>query len=219
MITDPVTAHVDELSRVLRGPARARRSMIAEARHGLLDAADAYRECGFEPRDAATRAVSEFGSVSEIAPMFQDELTARQGRWLALQLALTFPGMVLAWDVLWSNGVRWPGPVSPLVGLLARGQDMISAAATVVLLGLLVLSFHRGVSPRALTRAIAITGVAGATLAAGLTVAMKVATWPNAGATLATSPAAVPAFGISAVVLVLMLTGSVRALRVAKRGR
>lgn len=40
---DPVARHVAELKRVLRGPARARRSMVREVRDGLHDAVDAYR--------------------------------------------------------------------------------------------------------------------------------------------------------------------------------
>ena len=214
--TDPVAAHISELGRELRGPASARRSMLAEARAGLLDAADAYRECGLEPRAAATRAVGDFGSVREIAPLFQEELTARQGRRLALQLGLTFPGMVLAWDVLWNGGVRWPGPASPLVGLLARGQDVSSVAIGAMLLALFALSFRRGASPRMLTRTIAITGMIGALTEAGIAVAMHVAALPDAAATLAAGPAAVPAFGTSALVLVLVITAAARALRVAR---
>jgi hypothetical protein len=216
MIADPVAAHIAELGRELRGPARARQSMLAEARDGLLDAADAYRECGLEPRAAATRAVGDFGSVREIAPLFQDELTVRQGRWLAVQLALVFPGMVLAWDVLWSSGVRWPGPVSPFVSVLARGQDVLCGVVAAALLVLLALTFRRAASPRALTRAIAIIGVVGGSTAGGMAVAMNVAAWPDHEATLAAGPAAVPAFGTSALVLMLIVFASVRALRVAR---
>jgi hypothetical protein len=216
MITDPVATHIAELSRELRGPARARRSMLTEVRAGLLDAADAYRESGLEPRAAASRAVGDFGNVREIAPLFQDELTARQGRWLALQLGLTFPGMVLAWDVLWSSGTGWRHPVSPLIAVLARGQDVISVAVGFALLALFVLSFRRSASPRALTRTIAITGLVGASVAAGLAVVMNVVAWPDHTTTLAAGPAAVPAFGTSALVLVLVIVAAVRALRVTR---
>lgn len=92
-IQDPVDRHLAELERTLRGPARVRRSMLREARDGLHDAVAAHRTDGLAPQEAAVRAVREFGSVREIAPLYQHELVARQSRWAALLLLVAFPGM------------------------------------------------------------------------------------------------------------------------------
>src|SRR5262245_66375346 len=116
-MTDLIAAHISALEVVLHGPRRTRRGMLSEAREGLRDAEAAYREGGYPAEQAAAWAVRDFGTVGEVAPEFQDELTARQGRWSALLYAVVFPGMMLAWDAFWSFG--WTrgsaGPASQAV--------------------------------------------------------------------------------------------------------
>ncbi|TDV40988.1 permease prefix domain 1-containing protein [Actinophytocola oryzae] len=215
---DVITAHVTALERSLRGPRRTRRDMVSEARDGLRDAAAAYRAGGYSPTQAAVLAVRDFGDVREIAPDFQDELTARQGRLSALLFALAFPAMMLAWDLfLWVTDSRTvTGPPAPLVSALSRIEDAATLVVGAVALALLVASFRRAVSVRRLTRAVGLTGVAGAVLCAGLALAMNVAGSRVAVHHATADPAGIGAYVGSAVVMVLIIWQSLRTLRVAR---
>jgi hypothetical protein len=212
---DPIADHVAALDRVLRGPRRARRCMVAEARAGLRDAAEAHRAEGLPPGEAARRAVRDFGAVHEVAPGYQSELTARQGRRAAVLFVIAFPGMLLAWDALWSTGTvtRGPGEVGNVVRVLAALQDAVTIAVGVAALALLAATFHRALPPRRLTAAIGVTGTVGALACGGTAVAMNVAGGEATVRLLATNPAAVAAFAGSAVVLVLIVWQAVRTLR------
>lgn len=214
---DPITTHVAALEHTLRGPQRTRRCMIAEAHAGLLDAAEAYRGGGLPPEQAAARAVRDFGTVGEVAPSFQDELTARQGRVAALLFAIVFPAMLLGWDLLWSSGlVRWRSvAATDLVVTLARLQDGVTLLVTITAIALLAVTFRRTVSPQRVTRAVGVTGTAGALTCGGISVVMNVASGRSAVVMLSTNPAAVVAFAGSGVVLVLLVWQAVRTLRVA----
>jgi hypothetical protein len=214
---DPITTHVAALEHTLRGPQRTRRCMIAEVHAGLLDAAEAYQGGGLPPEQAAARAVRDFGTVGEIAPSFQDELTARQGRVAALLFAIVFPAMLLGWDLLWSTGlVRWGSvAATDLVVVLARLQDTVTLLVAITAIALLAGTFLRTVSPRRVARAVGVTGTAGALTCGGISVVMNVASGRSAVVLLATNPAAVAAFAGSGVVLVLLVWQAVRTLRVA----
>jgi hypothetical protein len=213
-----IAAYVGALGRALHGPRRTRRCMVAEARAGLSDAAAAYREGGVAPERAAALAVRDFGTVPEVAPSYQDELTARQGRWSAVLFALVFPAMLLGWDLLWSSGAvrREPAVTPDLVKLLAAVQDVLTVVVAVAALALLVTTFRRAMSPRRLTNAIGMTGAVGAVLCGGTSVAMNVAGGRSTVDLLARSPAAVAAFAVSGVVMALLVWQGVRTLRVAR---
>jgi hypothetical protein len=215
---DPISRYVAVLERTLRGPRRARWSMIAEARAGLHDAAAAYRAGGLAPDQAAERAVRDFGPVSEIAPLFQDELVAARGRWSAALLAVAFPGMLLGWDLLWSSGAvtREPAPAQALVVSLAALQDALTIVVGLAALTLLAVTFRRTVPPRLLAGAVGVTGTVGALLCGGIAVAMNVAGGRSTATLLATNPVAGAAFAGSAAVLVLLVWQSIRTLRVAR---
>lgn len=206
---DPVDLHVAALARRLRGPARLRRSMLAETRAGLLDAAAAHR-------DAAV-AVAEFGSVAEIAPAYQAELTAAQSRRTALLLVALFPAMVLGWDLLWSSGVAWTGPAPTAVRLLARVQDLVSWGITALAATLLVLTLRSRADERRLALAAGGLGALGAVLCGGTAVAMNLANLDRTVDMLATHPAALLAIVLSGVALVLVLASTTRALRLGVR--
>ncbi|MFG3439542.1 permease prefix domain 1-containing protein [Nonomuraea sp. NPDC047897] len=93
--------YVADLSRALAGPAGPKRDLVVEARDSLTDTADALEAQGLG-REAAERvAVEEFGDVAEIAPGYQDELTAAAGRRLGALLFLTLPLSVLIWSAIW----------------------------------------------------------------------------------------------------------------------
>jgi hypothetical protein len=77
VIDDYVTA----LDRTLRGPRRARRDLVTEARDSLTDCAEAYLAEGMDQAGAERMAVADFGTVAEIAPGYQEELTAGRPPW------------------------------------------------------------------------------------------------------------------------------------------
>ena len=166
MTADVVAEHVAELERRLRGPSRLRRSMVAETRDGLRDAAAAHEDGGLTPSEAAARAVRDFGAVREIAPLYQDELTARQGRRTALLLAVAYPGLSVGWSLLWQSGKGWSDPPGQLVSALARMQDVVSAGVGIAALVALVLTFRRA-APRGLATMIGAIGGVGIVLCGG----------------------------------------------------
>jgi hypothetical protein len=218
-VADPVTEHVAELERALRGPTRTRRSMLAEATAGLRDAADAYRDEGMDGAGAADRAVREFGPVHEIAPQFQEELTARQGRATALLLAVVFPGMLVAWDLLWSSGLAWqPRAVPAIVTVLAHALDVVSVLVALTALGLAAASFSRRVSPRRITVLVGLTGALGALFTGGASLAMNLLAAAETARMALTSPIALSALAGSLAVLTLLVRSAVRTLRVARAG-
>jgi hypothetical protein len=218
MSTDPIAMHLSALELALRGPRRTRRDMISEARAGLWDAAAAYHDGGLPADQAAVRAVRDFGTVGEIAPEFQDELTARQGRLSALLFALVFPGMMLVWELFWSLGwtSRSAGPPTPMVGVLSSVEDGVTMVVAAIALVLLAITFRRSVPAHRLTRAIGLTGVAGALMCGGLALAMTMAGGHRATAYALTNPGAIGAYLGSALVMLLIIWQSARTLHVAR---
>lgn len=97
--------YVRELGRELRGPRRARHDMIVEARDSLVDTAEALEASGMSRAEAESLAVAEFGPVEEIAPGYQEELLAGQGRRTAALLFLSVPLVTLMWSLIWRF---WP---------------------------------------------------------------------------------------------------------------
>lgn len=215
---DPVRAHVAALDRVLRGPGSVKQSMIAEVRDGLDDAAAAYRADGLDPEQAAAVAVQDFGEVHEIAPLLQEELTAQQGRRTALLLAVAFPAMLLAWDVLWKAGNAWTAPPPAVVALLARAVDVLTVLVTAAALVLLLITF-RGRLPRRLTRVTGLVALVGILGCGGMSLAMNLLNPHQAGAMLTTHPAAAVVVGASAVTFVLVARSAARSLRAARAAR
>jgi hypothetical protein len=93
-----IDAYLDDLRDRLDGPAAAKRDLLREARDGLNDAADAYREGGWSDHEAQRRAVEEFGPVTVIARGYQAELGMHHGTRTLWKLILGVPLMQLAWD-------------------------------------------------------------------------------------------------------------------------
>jgi hypothetical protein len=215
---DPIAEYVVALRRALHGPRRTLRCMVAEAHTGLADAAAAYRDGGVAPERAAVLAVRDFGPVAEVAPEFQDELTARQGRWVAVLLAVVFPAMLVGWDLLWKSGVvrREPAATPEVVRFLAALQDVMTVAVGAAALVLLVSTFRRTVSPRRLTSAVGVTGAIGAASCGGISLGMNVAGGHTTVDLLTSNPAAAAAYTTSAAVLVLIVWLSIRTMHVAR---
>jgi hypothetical protein len=207
--TDPVEAHVAELERALRGPAKTRRGMVREVRDGLVDAADAYRRGGVDPR----RAVRDFGPVTEVAPLYQEELAAGQGRRTAQLLAVGAPGLVLGWDLLVSAGFS-AGPQAPsVVGVLARALDVASIAIAATALVLIALTFRRTRSPRRVAAGAAVATLVTVLLSLGSSIAMNVINAELTWARLTAQPAWALAYLVSFAMLVVMQRSALRTFR------
>lgn len=223
--TDLVEAHVRALGDRLRGPARLRRSLLEEVRSGLLDAADAELRTrpGTDPAAAQLRAISAFGAPAELAPAFQAQLLAAQARRSAVLLAVTFPGLLVAWDLLWAAGIGWGGPASPVVRRLARMEDLLSGTvglAALLALLLLVRSARHQRDTRRIALGIGVLGVAGAAVSTGVALLMNVLAGPVTDQTatgLSDRPLAVPAYVLSGALLAVALRSVISTLRLARQ--
>ncbi|MEU9886049.1 permease prefix domain 1-containing protein [Sphaerisporangium sp. NPDC051011] len=152
---------VTTLARTLRGPLRVRRDMIAEARDSLTDTADAYLAEGMDRDEAERLAVAEFGMVTEIAPGYQDELAACQGRRTAAVLFVSVPLSTVIWSVIWRIYPQNPWtPVKPVwFSPLAQFLDWFQFGMG-VLGALALLTLARGPlrhrNPKIVTRALGV---------------------------------------------------------------
>lgn len=189
---DPIDQHLRLLARHLHGPARLKADLLAEARAGLRDAAWAYQAGGLDPQEARRRAVADFGGPAELAPAYQAELTAGQGRRLAW-LVMLLPIAMLTSDLMWwepPGGAADRPPTAFLVLVVTLDWLCYALGATaLVVLGLLgVASRWRWVpGPRRLVRALALLSVTVSVLVwslgafAGVAAAVdspRVLTWP-----------------------------------------
>lgn len=221
-VPDPVEAHVAELERSLRGSSKVRRSMVREARDGLDDAVDAYRRSGLTPEHAARQAVRDFGPVSAVAPLYQDELAAGQGRHTTLLLAVGLPALMLGWDLLWASGVadRPPAPEAMVATVqeLARVQDLVSGVAAAMALVLVVLTFRCTGSPRRVAAAVAVTTLTAVTLCVVTAIAMNVVNFALARELVTVQPFGQVTYSVS-VVVVLLSRAALRTLRTLRPPR
>jgi hypothetical protein len=216
---DPVGAHVAELDRVLHGPAAVKRSMIAEVRDGLADAVAGHRDRGLDPHRAAAAAVHDFGSVREVAPLLQEELTARQGRLTAQLLVVAFPALLLGWDVLWKTGQGWPEPPTATVATLARAVDVLTVLITAAALVLLLVTFRAGRHPRWLTGLTGLVAALGVLGCGGMSLVMNLLKPTDTGEMIAASPATAIVIVATAVSAGLVTRSAVRSLRFARGPR
>lgn len=216
---NPVDTRLAELDRTLRGPARLKRCLLAEVRDGLDDAVAAHREAGLDEAAAHARAAAEFGGAAEVAPLFQRELVAAQARSTAVLLASAFPALMLGWDLLWRSGVVAGGPAGPVVGALARLQDIGSwtvAIGALAVLAVLGRGAARAVDPRRQARLIAGIGKAGALTCGGASLAMNLVALPYTARLLTSSPLVAAAYLTSAVILVLVIRSVRRTWRLVR---
>jgi hypothetical protein len=142
--TDSIDGYVAALDRALPRGCRVRRTMLAELRDGLRDAAAAYVDAGLTMDEAERRAVSESGSVAAIAEEFRIELAACQGKRAAMLLAFTLLAGIVAWDVVWSFVPS--APARPIVVQLAGVVDwagLVGGGSALVTIVLLMLGARR----------------------------------------------------------------------------
>ncbi|MDG4793369.1 permease prefix domain 1-containing protein [Micromonospora sp. WMMD1082] len=172
-----VEEHLRQLAGRLRGPRRLRADLMTEARHGLLDAVEAYRDSGLPAREASRQAVAEFGTPDQLAPAYQAELAVAALRGLSLRVGAFAAAASVAGDLTW-RGSTWSAGPRPPDGYLLLSQSVEWIWAGAFLLGLagllLVTATARSASPAltglARTVGTALTGAAvlGALAGAGL---------------------------------------------------
>jgi hypothetical protein len=215
---DLIADHVAELDRALRGTHRARRGLLREVREGMQDTADGYRRVGIDAERAARLAVRDFGPVSALAPLYQEELAAAQGRRTALLLALGVPGLVIGWDLLWASGAA-VAPTEPphAIYALARFQEVAGGLIAITAVVLVLLTSRPARSPRRAVAAAVATALATIVACGGAAVAMLCVHGPAVWSRIAAQPAGALAYLISATMLVLVHRSAVRTLR-ALRG-
>jgi hypothetical protein len=104
-----IDRYVAQLDRALRGPRAVKADLLAEARDGLSDAAEAYEGIGLDRTSAERRAVADFGPVDLIAPDYQTELALAQGRRTALLICAVLTVQPVVWWLLTGLAGRGPG--------------------------------------------------------------------------------------------------------------
>jgi hypothetical protein len=153
-----IDRYMTDMAGVLTGPKALKKDLLAEARCGLEDAAQAYRKAGAVPEDAEDLAVRDFGLVSEVAPGYQRELAMAQARRTACWL-LAFVAAQLIWSkARWKSDGGWrghhPGGAYLLFSHLWSWSELLIAAVAAVA----VVSFGMGVryipAPWRLTRSL-----------------------------------------------------------------
>ncbi|TDB70074.1 permease prefix domain 1-containing protein [Micromonospora sp. KC723] len=155
-----------ELDGRLRGPARLKAELLVELRHALADAAEAYREGGLAPAEAARRAVAEFGTPAQLAPAYQAELGAAALRGLSVRALVVAAILVAAGDLTWQGSSWSDGPRPPevyqLLSISVNGIWLAVAGFSLAALALGRWSARRGaIGPSAVGRLVGL-GLSGA---------------------------------------------------------
>lgn len=163
-----VEEYAEALAAALRGPARAKARMVAEMRDGLADTVAACADAGLPPDRALERAVREFGTVAELAPACQRELTVAQVRHTSRAVTLTTPVLAVCWYLLLTaaHGTgRAPSAAQWLAAPFA-GAATVAALLAAVALAVTGPLARRLPTPRRLPLAVAWAGtVAGVSMA------------------------------------------------------
>ncbi|WP_435972996.1 permease prefix domain 1-containing protein [Streptomyces sp. Qhu_M48] len=183
---DPLAEYVADLDAALHGPTRAKARLIEEIRGGLADTADAHVEQGVPRRDAIGAAVREFGTVGELVPSCQRELTLAQARHTARAVALTAPFLVACRYLAGSPDHDLTGLIPRTAQLLALHLAGVAIAATLLAAGTLAVTgtlARRLPTPPRLPLVVAWTGTTAGIAMAVTTLALATASalatnWP-----------------------------------------
>lgn len=206
-----VEDHLAALAAALHGPARVKSRMLAEVRDGLADATDAHTAAGAPSRAAAAaRAVRDFGTVAEVGPAFQRELTIAQARQTARIVALIVPFLMACWYLVGATAEDAGGRLPAAVHVLAANLGGLAAVAALLAAGSLAATgafSRRPATPRQLPLVVAWTGT---TAAVALAVSALTLT---AGAVLAQHWPAGALAGAATLVAHTRLAASARACR------
>lgn len=93
-----VATYLADLDASLIGRGRVRRELVREAADHLEDATEAYVRAGHDLDEAEERAVSDFGSVQQVAPGFQTTVAVASARRTALILLAGLSIQPFLWD-------------------------------------------------------------------------------------------------------------------------
>ncbi|MFY1659581.1 permease prefix domain 1-containing protein [Micromonospora sp. WMMD1274] len=133
-----VDRRLHELSARLHGPNRLKADLLAEARHALEDAVEAYRDGGLPRAEAQRRAVAEFGSDAQLVPGFQADLAVGALRGLALRTLVVAVVLIAAGDLTW-QGSSWSGGPPPPQSYLLLSASLNGIWGVVAALALIAL--------------------------------------------------------------------------------
>jgi hypothetical protein len=154
-----LTAYLTELSARLQGPRRRREAILAELRDGLEHATDAQIAAGRPADQAATAAITQFGTPQAVADAFSAELnTAYARRSIAWYIA-TGPTVGIWWLLLlhpspWRTGLIALVAAIPVIPLIVIA--IVTAGATLATTGRLMRWLPETGPHRALAAVIAI---------------------------------------------------------------
>ncbi|WP_340684465.1 permease prefix domain 1-containing protein [Amycolatopsis coloradensis] len=135
-----IDGYIGDLGRRLHGSPRAKTDLLIEARDGLVDAAEAYREGGVDEAEAERRAVADFGPVAVIARDYQAELALRGDIGTLWKVIVGIPLIHLGWELarIWTYGdwsrsgksnPEWYLSVIELFGVLVIVPPLIGVVA------------------------------------------------------------------------------------------
>ncbi|MEV7091354.1 permease prefix domain 1-containing protein [Amycolatopsis sp. NPDC051045] len=145
-----IDEYLGDLDRRLRGCGRFKADLLAEARDGLTDAADAYRAGGWSDEDAERRAVADFGPAAVVARDYQAELGMLSGVRTLWKLVLGVPAMQIAWDyariLTFGEWTKLPTPTPEWYKVVAHATH--GAVFLVPVIGVLALLGIRWLSRR-----------------------------------------------------------------------
>jgi hypothetical protein len=186
VMPDHVSDYLAALDRALRGPAKVKAALLAEAADGLHDTVSAYREAGLSPADAASRAVDEFGSVPVLVPSYQRELSLEYARRTAVLVLWGLPLLLVLWHVAWVTSPAQPWVGTSLAPTVAKLAGVAVTLLILMVAGALPLTGRASRWVRVGSRLVGIVGWLATTLAvtmAGSLLAMLVvyprgAVWP-----------------------------------------
>lgn len=106
---DRIDDRIAELACLVGGRGRVRAELLAEARDGLVDAAEGYRRAGMSAEAAERQAVREFGAAVDLAASYRAELGLVRGRRTAMMVLVVLGVQPVAWH--WVIALlRGPGP-------------------------------------------------------------------------------------------------------------
>ncbi len=144
-VQDPVETYLAELSRALLGPRRRKADLMAEARDSLVDATEAFEAEGLSQREAAERAVADFGDLAEVVPGYRSELGIAQGRRTALLLFL----VMIAQPIVWlENTWSWTQHPDSESGIVPIMNQFVQAIGTLAMVGSVLVLIATGLGLR-----------------------------------------------------------------------
>ncbi|MGW1678591.1 permease prefix domain 1-containing protein [Saccharopolyspora sp. NPDC002376] len=131
-MNDRIEQYVAELTTTLRGPARVKSRLVDEIRDGLADTIAAHSSYGVPHEQAVERALREFGTVDELAPSCQQELTIAQTRQTSTNLIIVVGFLITCGHLTWTTeGWQLPATVQLMAAVAATAAALaVGALAT-----------------------------------------------------------------------------------------